>query len=78
MPPDPGAFAAALTGMCAEVGVAVGFVPAPQGWTADARRIGEPSRNAEAMASFAREIGVAPGIVPGRLRKIGGDRVVPA
>ncbi len=78
MPPDPDAFAAALTGMCAEVGVAVGFVPALQGWTADARRIGEPSRNAEAMASFAREIRVAPGIVPGRLRKIGGVRVVPA
>jgi hypothetical protein len=64
--------------MCSEVGVAVVFVPAPQGWTADARRIGEPGRNAEAMASFAREIRVAPGIVPGRLRKIGGDRVVPA
>ena len=78
MPPDPDAFAAALTGMCAEVGVAVVFVPAPQGWTADARRIGEASRNAEAMASFAREIRVAPGIVPGRLRKIGGVRVVPA
>jgi HTH-type transcriptional regulator/antitoxin HigA len=31
MPPDPDAFVPALTGMCAEVGVAVGFVPAPQG-----------------------------------------------
>jgi HTH-type transcriptional regulator/antitoxin HigA len=31
MPPDPDAFGPALTGMCAEVGVAVGFGPAPQG-----------------------------------------------
>jgi hypothetical protein len=78
MPPEPDAFAAALTGMCAEVGIAIAFVPAPQGCPADARRIGKPPRNAEAMASFAREIRVAPGIVPGRMRKIGGDRVVPA
>jgi HTH-type transcriptional regulator/antitoxin HigA len=31
MPPDPDAFGPALTGMSAEVGVAVGIGPAPQG-----------------------------------------------
>ncbi len=31
MPPDPDAFVPALTGMCAEVGAAVGFGTAPQG-----------------------------------------------
>jgi HTH-type transcriptional regulator/antitoxin HigA len=31
MPPDPNAFVPALTGRCAEVGVAVVFVSAPQG-----------------------------------------------